>query len=641
LVNDFDVEQKTVLIKPDYNFYLGMKPGMLPIETPNRSQYPYYPPYMANIAMLRINKALYKFKAQVTSDHLWKITILRGLPGTTTSAAKAGDMVDFVVMGTAGWFVQDVRSEMGQQIAKEYATILNHFQADAHYDGSGWSNPLGPWQLRKFTQMVYEHMVHPAPTGSSSGVPMFGNFEYQFKKVQSIFEGSKSKAMPIVPSDSASLASSMDDVHHSLNLGVWSNDMNVRGNHRGLTVADTDELGIWEKALKTFRLWSEMKPYMSDDQKEMISTRKRRVVKATTHDVFVASETDDQWLITRKRAMRREGIDSPWRPIPERPELGPRQFMKANGETIEGLENPYQEQTADLQLHVMPSMSTAAENNISLMPKKAGDIMTSKKTTQTLSFRDGVLNVSYDNSKSKTEHISYWDGKNYKGHKNFTQGRDQGYWPASAVVGKSKMDTEKTRGISMTIEGDGSGAILLFSVGPSFPRTFRVPIDFVGKRTFEIPNGEVLNNLGDWNVFGGQTITHFKFYNVTRFTAYFHRVPAGKKAKVKILEVKAMMEDHETGLIDPVLNLNGKEFAVHATIPYNHYLEYAGGEKAKVYGPNWNYVKEVPVSGSDFTAKSGKNSFSVTSVQSPNTFVSTRIRVQDGDFKMQIDKHRK
>ena len=179
-----------------------MKPGLPPIAKPTW-HYTANPPYMSNGALLNINKSLYAFDAEVTPDNLWKIKVGKQHASAAPSPAKAGDVVDFIVTGTPAWFVPDPRSEMFRQVAKDYAEILNQFQANSGYDGSGWSNALGNWQLKKMTQLVYEHMDHPAPTGSSSGKPMFGNFEYYFRKAQRIFEGGKSGSMAFMPWDTA------------------------------------------------------------------------------------------------------------------------------------------------------------------------------------------------------------------------------------------------------------------------------------------------------------------------------------------------------------------------------------------------------------------------------------------------------
>lgn len=641
LVHDFEVGQKEILVKPDYDFYLGMKPGMPPIGDPTW-HYTACPPYMPNKALLNINKSLYVYDVTVTSDNLWKIDLLQHRASAAPSAAKAGDVVDFIVTGTYAWLVPDPRSEMFQEVADDYAHILNVFQADSGYDGSGWSNALGSWQLKKMTQLVYEKLDHPAPTGSSSGVPMFGNFEYFFRKGQRAFAGGKAGAMAFMPADTAVLASSLDDALHGLNKSVWSKDMTVRGNHRGITVQDIETVGIWDEAMKAFKIWAEMKPHMSYDQKVQINARLRlpEGEPAYNSDLFVASETADNWLITRKRAMRRPGIDQGWKRMTERQDVAPRQYLKADGEAINGLENPYSTQSPELELHVMAGMSKGNSENIPLMPTSASMIDNSAKGRgpkrvprarvtgpQALKYESGKVIVSLDNSKSDLKYF-LWD-------------RDTpivGHWLYKSISGgASTLDMSKHRGIAITVnvpEGQNvQGGLLAFATSGGFPRTYVVELDFVGQRTFEIPHGEVVNNDAKWlsyNPLNPTSIISASRYKSDFFRAYITGLPAGESTKVEIVNVEAMHEDRNTGLVDPVLILNGANVVVQGIIPFNHYLVYSGGSDAKVYSPNWKFVNNLPVTTEgDLKAVKGSNSFSVRSTKSPNTWFSSRIKVMD------------
>jgi hypothetical protein len=603
-----------------------MKPGMPPIAEPTW-HYTANPPYMSNGALLNINKSLYDFDAKVTPDNLWNIKLGKQYASAPPSPAKAGDVVDFIVTGTPAWFVPDPRSEMFRQIAEEYAAILNVFQMNSGYDGSGWSNALGNWQLKKMTQLVYEAMDHPAPTGSSSGKPMFGNFEYYYRKVQRIFEGGRGGTMAFRPSDTAVLASGMDDANHGLNAGIWSKDMSVRGNHRGISVEDTEEVGIWDEAMKAFKLWSEMKPHMSDAQKALIDDRKKRVDPPYMSDLFVASETPDQWLITRTRAMRRPGIDGIWKRMTERADVSPRQYLKADGVALNGLENPYVTQTPVVELHVMAGMSKGDSKNISLMPKSADMIINPAHGQQALGYENGKLIVSYDNSKSPLKYF-LWDRNT----------PIVGHWLYKSLSGDSKtLDMNKSRGIAITVnvpEGQNvEGGVLAFATDGGFPRTYVVNLDFVGQRTFEIPHGEAANNSAVWlsyNPLHPTALISASRYNSEYFRAYITGLPAGKKTRVEIVSIEAMNEDRTTGLINPVLTLNDAKATVQGTIPYNHYLVYSGGASAKVYGPNWNFVKDLPVTAeAELKAVKGSNTFSVSSEKSPNTWLSSRIKVRD------------
>jgi hypothetical protein len=100
-----------------------------------------------------------------------------------------------------------------------------------------------------------------------------------------------------------------------------------------------------------------------------------------------------------------------------------------------------------------------------------------------------------------------------------------------------------------------------------------------------------------------------------------------------------MNEDRATGLIDLILTLNGARDAVKGTIPYNHYLIYSGGSVAKDYGPNWRFVKDLPVSAEGkLKATHGSNTFSVSAPESPNAWLSSRIKGEGSENRITIQK---
>jgi hypothetical protein len=72
---------------------------------------------------------------------------------------------------------------------------------------------------------------------------------------------------------------------------------------------------------------------------------------------------------------------------------------------------------------------------------------------------------------------------------------------------------------------------VLASAAGGFPRVYAMHINFVGERTIEIPNFEVVNNREGWNIFAVGTITQFDHAGVDRFRLFLHKVrdrPAGK-----------------------------------------------------------------------------------------------------------------
>ena len=617
------------LIKPDLDYYPGLKPGMKPYYNPppwgnkNSGYGNTFPPYMEKTpsAVVIGNKAYsYRNKAHhydltVTEDGNWEcyLTPFRNVP----EGHKAGEKVYFTLMHS-GWTCMDSRSRMFEQVAKDYATLLNHFQSNDLYDGAGMTEDLGSWGIRKMTQMVFEQLDHPV-----SGSQHFGHFFKRFQRTTPAqYRRVRTGNAPVTTWGTCVRASSVDHTIHGINISIRSKDMSVRGNHAGITLDLPKKHGGWEEAMKAFHMWSELKPHLSLKTKQMIASN-------SMMNLFLASETDNQWHITKARAMRREGIDAGWQRIPERPQTAPRQAMKANTDGLTDLNNPFVSQVPEVQLHVGAGMTTDHRDNLSLMPKRDSDVIHPEGATQNTNFKDGTFTISVDNSTSGKDYYYVYRGRT---------GEHNMHWLGESLGFSSQFNLSDKRGMSIKVKGDGSGAILVFSLVHGWPRSYAMVIDFAGERTFEIPTGEYINSRAYWDVHRGCVITA-SHYSAQQMCLYLYRVPAGKKAKVEVLDIKAMFEDHDTGLIDPVLNLNGAKATVKGTIPYNHYFVYSEGASAKVYGPNWHFVKDLAVAlKGKFEAKSGNNEFSVTAPESPNTWLSSRIKVRDSDNVIRIDK---
>merc|ERR1711862_264360 len=104
------------------------------------------------------------------------------------------------------------------------------------------------------------------------------------------------------------------------------------------------------------------------------------------------------------------------------------------------------------------------------------------------------------------------------------------------------------------------------------------------------------------------------------------------KSVVSVTEIVAMHENQDIGLKNPILTLNNKKIKGKGTIPYNHYLVYSGGNKAKVYDADWNMLKKnLKVSGSvkNFKAITGFNNFKVEGKDGNFLWLSSRIKVKD------------
>jgi hypothetical protein len=162
------------------------------------------------------------------------------------------------------------------------------------------------------------------------------------------------------------------------------------------------------------------------------------------------------------------------------------------------------------------------------------------------------------------------------------------------------------RGIGLDVTGDGSGALLVIRI-PG--RDYAVPIDFTGRRTIEIPKGEVSWADGRW---GWRTATHTANYgNVGRIHLGFGAVPGKRQASVVIHDLRSLREI-STQLENPVIRTGRGRLACKGAIQSGEYLEYTGGKTARVYDRNWNLLRELPVESENYVMPTGEESITIT-----------------------------
>ncbi len=496
-----------------------------------------------------------------------------------------GSRVDFMPNYGGGVFIPDSRSSLLATQAVTFATLLNQYEITyANYDGQDKNYDLGYWGARRFSQSLYETLDHPVHASQAQMNAPFGHYEYLFNRIQK-HEGGKGFVLEISEIgglaelrlwDPSFMANHLDEDNWALGCAAgYGPNFMIAGYHIGTDLNTIQNQGQWSPMVAALHLWQAVAPYLSSSQ---MST-----LKSFATDFYVPTQTGGQWQITPTRAMLRTGMDSPWQLMVERGPVSPHQFTKANGMLVSPLTNPYTAQTPQLEFLVLPGMSATNASNISLL------------TTSPLAFTS--TNTVYT-------------------------------WSYSALGRGATFNMSASRGVAITLTGDNSGSVLAFNIGS---REYAIKVNFTGTQTIEIPNGEAvwyradLANTTD-TTFNGTADT-FNYSNVTSFKLYFRYVPAGITPNIQVSTIQAMQEDQTTGLVNPVLTLNGSSVTVAGTIAYNNYLTYPGGSSAQVYDANWNYKNTLPVTGSTITAINGNNTYSVTATNSPNAWLAARVKV--------------
>ena len=611
LLNDIDSNSTSFNVKPDPGCQMLVNPapwgGLTTI---------YYPPYnMWAQGIISIgNDILYANATEVDSAN-WSVAGNRNNIGKYGQqwgmSHKAGTRVDFLTSYYGSNTMVDSRSDLLINVAERFAGgVLNKFNlVDVSYDGNNVNIDLGMWGYGKYSTYVQKFTDHPV-TSSYAGNVTHGHFEDVFKRIQKTVNPVDGYPAFIRLADPSFIAPNMDEMNFAMGQAAKTGQkITVLGGHIGSDLNSINTCGLWDQIGTNLNIWMALSPYLTDPQKTALS--------AWSYDFYEPTVSGSQWLVTPKCVMARPATDEPFFNMQEFGAMSPRQFNKA-GESVTGLTNKYAAQTPEIELYVLPGMNAADSQNVSMMPASSGSgaIIHPVGAVQPYSLSNGVIDLTASNTTSKA--IAFTPGI-------------QDYW-------NFPINMSAKRGIAFTVTGDNSGAQLVLKIkngGSSFDAgqfscDYVMTIDFTGQRTIEIPSGEVMwhrkNPYGFWSDYS--TVGGFGYSSVTGCQVYLGRVPANTTASVQISAIKAMKEDQTTGLVNPVLTLNGNSVSISGTVPYNHYLIYSGGGTAKVYDGNWHFMTNLAASGATLTASTGSNNaFSVAASASPNTWLTTRMKV--------------
>ena len=565
------------------SFDVQPDPGCQPFTTGTPSP-PDYPSDFSSY--VSISNDLCTYSLTVVSPTDWQITGFNHVGSSQWSKNHAaGSRVDFLPNYGGGALLPDSRSSLLATQAQAFATLLNQFQVTYdNYDGQDKNYDLGVWGLGRFSQCVFESLDHPTHASQAGLTAPFGHFEYQFNRIQK-HEGGQAFVLEISEIgglaslrlwDPSFMATHLDEDQWAFGCAAgYGPNFMIFGYHIGTDLNTITNQGWWGQMVSSLNLWQAVAPYLTTSQ--------QATLRSFATDFYMPSQTGNQWQITPTRAMLRNGVDNPWQLMVERGPVSPHQFHKADGTTLSPLNNPYPAQTPQIEFLVLPGMSATNANNVSLL------------ATSPLSFTNATNTYS---------------------------------WSPSAAGLSSPFNMSASRGVAITVNGDNSGSVLAFHIGG---RDYALKVNFSGTQTIEIPNGEASWYRADIaettdTGFNGTADT-FNYANVNSLGLSLRYVPNGVTPNISVSAIKTMLEDQATGLINPVLTLNGNSVAVAGTIPYNSYLTYSGGASAQVYDANWNYKNSLAVSGATLTAVNGANTLSVMATNSPNAWMATRVKV--------------
>ena len=548
----------------------------------------------------------------------------RGRYGASISSHTAGADAAGLYSAYGQNYIPDVDSPLFDQMAREYADLANEIRLDhLEFDGAEIHNQY-PWGFRKFSDRVARLLDHGVTSNTSHGTPVASNLEMQFSALRKLNQFGYASVNLSLQLDGHRPATSLLDANFELQADL------AKGARRFVICKPEPMFGVSEETLRTygqvepmmtaFRNWKIAAQRLTEagwkELAKSVEPVRNRLGQAGNHvqgkDVYCFRENGDRLEMTPTRVMvRREG-DVPWLIGQEFGPVGPRQYCQP-GEVLQ-LENPFKAQTAGFIIHVLPELGGTISNVSSGTMTHAANsaILDSYRTGADAARHSDIvvggtlLNLtSLQPKASEIQHQRYstfqQEGEALVVTADNPTGEDR--WIEEGLPSwRKSFSMKNTRALGMEVTGDNSGAVLVFQVRGRGIRDYVVKINFTGKRTIIIPNGEVAWANGYWG--WRFEAKHFEYGQAGQIDLGFGYIPARSHPRVK-LENLRLVPANASRLASPVIKAGAGRLRIAGEIETGQYLQYSGGGTATVFDKNWNRMNELKVTATDYVMPQG------------------------------------
>jgi hypothetical protein len=514
-----------------------------------------------------------------TDKPVWILRNCSRAHGATIASAHAAGAETVGLLSAFGQnFVPDTDSSLLAEMAREYAQFANEIHLDQlEYDAYEIHGQYS-WGPQKFSDLVARNLDHPVVSTTSGGRPVTSNIEMRFSKIRNIGQFGYSTVNLSFQLDDHRPATSIMDAWFEMSSliakGVRRFQVLKPEPMFGVSLESLATHGLVDEMFSAFNLWRDVLPLLTEEQ---IKAMRMFLSHFGNHmqgkDLFQVRKAVGRYEVIPTRVMVRRQGDVPWKVGQEFGPVGPRQFCQP-GQPLE-LENPFEAQPVGFVIRVLSEMGESGTAN-SILPK-AKDIH-NQRFVQFVQDGDALL-MTAENSRARPvrieEDLPAW-------RKDF-----------SMVTG---------RGISMDIEGDGSGAVVLLQLSGRGTRDYIAKIDFKGSRTIIIPSGEASWADGNWGWrFGAKLFDYSRVHGVGLGYGF---IPPMTNPRVRISNLKVLI-DVPSKLVNPVIVIGTGKLAVTGEIETGCYLRYDGGDVAAVHDRNWRKLKELKVVRENYVMPSG------------------------------------
>ncbi|MCL5743610.1 MAG: hypothetical protein M1541_06745 [Acidobacteria bacterium] len=180
-------------------------------------------------------------------------------------------------------------------------------------------------------------------------------------------------------------------------------------------------------------------------------------------------------------------------------------------------------------------------------------------------------------------------------------GQDPAGWGcAEIILDGGPKDLSGHRALGVWVEGDGSGAVLHFTLEDSGRwnvRDYYVRLNFKGRRYVEIPEaakGEVYDFAFPYSNYW--PIREINYRSIARVYVFLTNIAPGRTVESRFGRVEALKET-PLPLVNPTLRINGRRVVFPVRLETDWYLEYSGAGKARIFDANGFTKAEVAPAG--------------------------------------------
>ena len=516
-------------------------------------------------------------------------------------------------------------SSLLAEVAGHYAGLLNRCRIwHAEYDGCEIHNYTGNWGFQKFAALVYQNLDHPITAHDSGAVNPKCHIEHRLNSTRRLMEGHcsythGSYSIPFTLDSGSRSAVNKLDSHYTLSQGYKGGALGIAKPEPmfGIRPKEMEAHGQIDDLLTILNNWREVAANLSSEQRQMIEDsfqylpiRYDRSKHLASENVFVAKKDSGKLTLVPTTVMTREKGDVLWIHGQEHGAIPPKQYIKLDDSL--SLKNPNAQQTPKFVIRIAQNYDYKMQTqSVFDFQAVAGEAEALEHLFEAGNKADAVTggidcNMLLDpkeeafRGQGVTKVSRSGDGYQFEASNPLNADYYEAY---KLPTFDCRADMSSHRGIGMTIEGDGSGAIFAIQIAG---RDYVVPIDFVGERYIEILNGEVAWHDERW---GWRMATkHTRYAMVTYFRTGFCYIPPTAQPRIVVKEIK-LLKEIRVPLKELTLSNSLGSITIRADLETGDYVEYDGADTAVIYDSNYHQKQVVAVENNSFAAKTGYDTY--------------------------------